>query len=425
MIKYKNIKIYFHKILNVLFSKLALTKPLLFADNMIVAPIAQCNYRCLFCEILQDDVLYGRNRYKNELTLEDIKNLTCFFSRTASISFYGGYEEPLMNRNMSKIIKFLKDEYSLKLNIVTNGSLLTQEIADTMVKYQFDSIYLSYHAFTEESYKKYMTGNMKNVDRNIEYLQNLKFSKKIKYPFITMGFAPNKHNRVDFELSIQKALDLGVDELCVNNYHGARNQLEKEDSYDYDPIAGNLILDRIYKKARDSNINIIPTNPMYWLDNSNLLQKWDDNDVDTDSFCFHPWRDFNLYPHPGKKDTLFVCVCNRLMLMEINYKEFDNLDKMYKKIWHHPLLQYMRATTNHTKNINPICKYCKNRGHKYLRNLDIEEHNKRKDKAIIAFFTDFREKYKFDAISGLEILSENPFSYNAYSEQLKNRMNDH
>jgi len=67
-----------------------------------VAPASVCNYRCLFCEIHKDNSLYP-DRAKNLMTMSDFKNYESFLSTAWGLSFYGGSEEPLLNKNITEL----------------------------------------------------------------------------------------------------------------------------------------------------------------------------------------------------------------------------------------------------------------------------------------------------------------------------------
>ena len=135
---------------------------------MRISPISICNYRCLFCEIHKDNLLFP-NRPVNIFTMKDLKNYEYFLSNAYGVEFYGGSAEPLLNPNFSDIVAYLKKNYNPKLMVNTNASVMTGKISDNFVKYGFDKILVSYHAGTKECYNYLTTcGNVDNVDRNLK-----------------------------------------------------------------------------------------------------------------------------------------------------------------------------------------------------------------------------------------------------------------
>jgi len=106
---------------------------------MYVLPTDECNYRCKYCFIensMDSDYKFSRMDKKT------LRKGVDFFAQNApknksinqEIIFYGG--EPLMNPEIVlEGIKFARRNYpEIKVNIVTNGSLMTPEIAKIIAK---------------------------------------------------------------------------------------------------------------------------------------------------------------------------------------------------------------------------------------------------------------------------------------------------
>ncbi|MCM1289582.1 MAG: viperin family antiviral radical SAM protein [Corallococcus sp.] len=83
-----------------------------------------CNYRCTYC--------FGKFPDKTELTFEQacivIDNIANYFSKNGikdgRINLAGG--EPLLYRYLDDIIEYI-NAYGIKVSVITNGSLLTEE----------------------------------------------------------------------------------------------------------------------------------------------------------------------------------------------------------------------------------------------------------------------------------------------------------
>lgn len=398
----------FNKIKNILYaihsvnkkSPIALNKPV----KIRIAPISACNYKCLFCEIHKDDLLYP-DRNLNVFTLEDMKRYEDILSSAYSLSFYGGSEEPLLNKHFGNFVTYLKDKYHIRMMVNTNASVLTKELSDIFVENGFDSILVSYHAGTKHGYKELMTGNIEKVDRNLSYLSQQK--KKWEKPVIDFNFALHKMNASEYKEIFKKSKNFGVNRVFINRYYGGRNKLQdKQVSFEYDVDKGNRLLDEIYSAANRDGIKLSPESPQYWEDTQDQV-RWDGENYNKHKLCHEPWLSLHFNPVLDDENCHYVGVCNRIELFKINYRVADISRDNFNKLWNHPVLQYMRETVN-SENINPICKFCKNYSRATLRNVKEDKYADTRDRAVKNFFEEFSLKYSDEAVDGIELLNENP-----------------
>ncbi len=385
--------------------------------RILIAPISICNYRCLFCEIHKDNLLYP-NRSKNVVDLNVIKNYESFLSSGYKLSFSGGTEEPLLNKDFGKIVRYLKQKYGIRMMVNTNASTLNRDLADTLIKYGFDSILVSYHTGSKEKYKELMTGNIDIVDDNLRYLKTQKKQNGKNKPVVNFNFALHKLNAAEYESIFEKAKSLGVSQVIVNKYYGGRNRLQdRKVSFDYDIKKGNEVLDKIYVCAAKDGIRLCPSTPQYWTKEQ---VKWDPEHFDASIKCMLPWTDLNFKPVVAEKNCHYVSVCNRINLFKIAYDKIQlKTQKQLDVLWNHPVLQYLRKTANSKEMINPICKYCKNYDTATIRNTDAQQYAEIRDKAVRDFFAEFREQYSYEEIDGLEVLTENPDLDERFQQKLK------
>lgn len=382
-----------------------------------IAPIAVCNYGCLFCEIHKDNLLYP-SRSKNVINLDHIKKYESFLSTTYTLSFYGGSEEPFLNPHIVEIVKYLKAKYNLRLVANTNASTMNKKMSDIFVKYGFDDILISYHAATKKGYLELMTGDIDKINTNIEYLQKLKQQKKKKLPVLKYNFALQKNNANEAIPIIESAKKYNINSILVSKYYGGRNMLQdKHVSYEYDIDEGNQVLDSIYEYAKENSIKLQPSIPNYWKTYEKIT--WDENNYSHDKQCLQAWNNLHFNPVLSQKNCHYIGVCNRIEIFKIDYEIFDlSSQENFDKVWNHPVLQYMRRTVN-SEDINPICKYCKNFDLAILRNTDSDMYGKVRDEAVKEFLQHCKNSLEFEDIEGLELLSENPSSDRKFQKKLE------
>jgi MoaA/NifB/PqqE/SkfB family radical SAM enzyme len=374
-----------------------------------IAPITLCNYRCLFCEIHKDNLLYP-NRTKNIMILEDIYNYDSFLSTALNLSFYGGSAEPLLNPHFGEIVVYLKNKYNMKMEVNTNASTLNNKLADIFLNYGFDDIIISYHAATKEGYKLLMTGDIARIDNNIAYITSQKRERNLDKPVLYFNFALQKLNAGESKAILDKARRLGIDSVIINRYYGGRNKLQDmEVSFDYDVESGNKILDEIYEYSRFKSITLTPEKPRYWDRRPGKIV-WNPTNIDKQITCYQPWTSLHFNPVLDEENCHYIGVCNRIELFKINYRKYKvNIQANFDNIWNHPVLQHLRATVN-TDYMNPICRFCKNSDRELMRNIDEQQYAEIRDNSVIDFFNEIRKNNIFTDIDGLELLSENPYS---------------
>lgn len=92
---------------------------------------SECNLRCKHC--FYYDYQYRFNS-QNDLPIEDLLTLSKFFVEDLNvISFTLTGGEPFLNKNIFDLIKYLKSK-NIYLNIITNATLITKEIAEELGK---------------------------------------------------------------------------------------------------------------------------------------------------------------------------------------------------------------------------------------------------------------------------------------------------
>lgn len=384
-----------------------------------IAPTAICNYRCLFCEIHKDNVLYPK-RSKNEITLEHIKNYEGVLENAHTLSFFGGSEEPLIARQFGEITAYMKQKYGTRLMVNTNAALLKGKLLDDLCKHQFDYMIVSYHAGTQDGYKAIMTGKIDKVDQNLAALRDKKAEYGVTKPVVGLNFALQRLNSDEYEAILEKAVLLKADHVIVNRYYGGRNKLQDQQvSYEYDIDAGNAVLDAIYAKGKELGVTLIPERPEYWDQRAEDVV-WDDDDIDETFKCHMPWSELHFNPVLDRANAHFVGVCNRAELFKVDYTQLNLSDsKNATNVWNHSLLQHLRKTVNQScDTMNPLCRFCKNNQREVLRNVDAEAYAARRDQAVRAFFEDYFAHHTPDPVQGLDVLTDNPHSESRFQVKL-------
>lgn len=374
-----------------------------------------CNLRCKFCEIHYVFQKYPI-QYKNFIDVEVLKKYYPLLSRMRSLAFYGATGEPLSNPFSPDVIQFLKKKNpEIYLSVNTNGLLLTDRVIKAMIETGFDDVLISIHSVSKETYQYLIGGNYERLIRNIKKLISGRDKAHRKKPQVGLTFALNKINAKDALDYPKLGKELKVDYININHYYHVRNLLSEDISFYFSPQEGNEILRRIYKKAENLSsevrkIRIIPSSPPLLPENfsKNIdLSTEYSKQILRENSCYEPFITLKFKGCVEHPNSQYITVCNRIMLLWMNYKEYD-FKNSHRDIWNHPTMLYMRSTVNKPP-YNPICKFCRNKMTPIIRCLDNTLYRKFRDGAVKEFFKEVKDRYQIPKVKGIEMLEDNPY----------------
>lgn len=159
----------------------------------------KCNLRCIHCCM---DA--GCDISENELTTEEWKQVIDKLAELdlSRVAVSGG--EPLMRKDFYEISEYLREKLHAKLELMTNGTLITEENVDRLVDL-YDGFSLSIDGVDEESCAAIRgKGTFSQIMRGIELLK----SRNVKR--ISLSFTIVRQNEDKSEEFVKFAEDLGV-----------------------------------------------------------------------------------------------------------------------------------------------------------------------------------------------------------------------
>ncbi|MFC1563021.1 radical SAM/SPASM domain-containing protein [candidate division KSB1 bacterium] len=109
--------------------------------------------------------------------------------------------EPLTDKRLPEIIRYIKEDRTAKVDLNSNGGLLTEEWGMRLIEEGVDIIKFSVDGFSEESYRKSGRGDdyeqiVENINRFIELKKRMKGCVIIIVRMIDMD--TNRHEQKDF-----------------------------------------------------------------------------------------------------------------------------------------------------------------------------------------------------------------------------------
>jgi radical SAM protein with 4Fe4S-binding SPASM domain len=150
-----------------------------------------CNLRCLHCFRAAGETM------RNELSTQEIRGIIDEFVRLKgrSLIFSGG--EPLLRKDIIEILEYAKERGVPDVHLLTNGTLITSEIARRLKKLEPISIQVSIDGSTAETHNKIRgEGSFERVINGIRRLKEAGFNQSLTLAMTIMKI--NAHEIEDF-----------------------------------------------------------------------------------------------------------------------------------------------------------------------------------------------------------------------------------
>ncbi len=179
-----------------------------------------CNQDCVFCyNHIPHNQLESNSSFKKVKTL-----LKKIYSKADvyNIVFTGG--EPLLDSRISEIVLYAKMHKSTT-TIITNGTLLNQEIIDDLLLIKNDMFQLPIHSYNRDIHDK-MTKLRGSHAKSVNAIKRIVDSKSCLAVVIVL----TKENAQHVDKTIGFILALGVKQISVDRYNiGGPNKDNRDD----------------------------------------------------------------------------------------------------------------------------------------------------------------------------------------------------
>ncbi len=157
--------------------KLADAVPLNTPFSVYLSPTSYCNFKCIYCAHSLG-ISEMKKRYdfvKETMTLDTYKkaiNQLSGFPEKIKLLSLTGHGEPLLNKNIAQMVKIAKESNTFeRVEIISNGSLLSQEMSDNLISAGLDTLKISMQGISPSKYKEICKANIdfENFMENINY----------------------------------------------------------------------------------------------------------------------------------------------------------------------------------------------------------------------------------------------------------------
>ena len=214
----------------------------------------RCNLTCSTCMRNVWDVKYGN---MSEAVFEGI--LTGLEECTEKPElFFGGYGEPLSHPKVLKLIEQAKTR-GHRVSLITNGILLTEEVANSLIDLNLDMLWVSLDGASAECYTDVRLGDsLPLILENLTHLRTLKYqrfgiSNWSGHPKLGIAFVAMQRNIHDLGEVIHMGTRLGAVEFSITNVLAHNTELLNENLYmrSLDMVAGQEIRPTVHMPLVD------------------------------------------------------------------------------------------------------------------------------------------------------------------------------
>ncbi|GJQ59908.1 MAG: radical SAM protein [Candidatus Scalindua sp. AMX11] len=264
----------------------SLVQTLLRPDRLFLSPIhmqyepsSRCNQNCLHCE-------HNKNRkYPRDATFDEFKR---FYDLLKPLYItLNGYGEPLMCRDLPRIIGYARDK-GTQVNTTTNGILL-KKYAQQLLDSELNLLNVSLDAAREETYSRIRGLKLfYKIVENIKYFNRLRMEGKAS-TLLRLSIVVQQSNLNELAEFSELSKELGADSVIF--------QLVETGFIDYrsHDAVGSMTLEKL-KRSLDKTANTLEriqlrSNITWMRQNSEML--WNHHILrnnNTSRRCWKPWH---------------------------------------------------------------------------------------------------------------------------------------
>ncbi|HOV79336.1 MAG TPA: tungsten cofactor oxidoreductase radical SAM maturase [Bacillota bacterium] len=203
--------------------------------KIYVEVTTQCNFLCITCI---------RNNWNEDIGHMEWETFEEFLNSLKGLPYletvhFGGFGEPFSHPRIFDMLEAVKS-LGLKVEIITNGSLLTDTVIKKLAGLRLDMIYVSLDGPDEAEYNEIRQGaDFNNVLGNVRKLNRIKKELGVSKPELGIEFVAMKKNFHKLPKLMRLAWEMKVRTVIVTNLLPYHETLKDEIVYDIDDT-GNL-----------------------------------------------------------------------------------------------------------------------------------------------------------------------------------------
>lgn len=191
---------------------------------LVIEPTNKCNINCIMCPTQKSYLQKGMMDYN---LFTKIINQSKSWVKVILLYFRG---EPLLNKNLYRMIQYAKKYTNARIVVSTNATLLTKEISKRLINSQLDDIIFTVDGMpSKKTFQSIKQGaNYTVVLTNIKNFLSIKIKSESKINVVakTLNLKNQKEN--EKFINIWKKLCCNVEITCFNSW---ANQVKRNDIF--------------------------------------------------------------------------------------------------------------------------------------------------------------------------------------------------
>ena len=186
-----------------------------------------CNAKCVFCP---RDEMHSRQGVMDRDLFEKVVD-ECAALGITHVRVHN-YGEPFLDRQLVEKVRYAKSKGIAEVGMISNGSLLTEDIAQGMIDAGLDAINISVDASGKETFERTRV-NLKydEVIGNVETLVSLRKASGKHHPKLILSFV-RQHNSADEQAFIAHWRGI-ADKVHVTDLHNWAGTLNERSDVRY------------------------------------------------------------------------------------------------------------------------------------------------------------------------------------------------
>jgi len=203
-------------------------RPVTQLTKVYIEPTVACNLDCITCFRNAWDQPIGR---MTDETFENIFNGLKQMDPIPSV-YFGGIGEPLFHQKTIEWIRRIKQELGVKVELITNGTTLTEKKTPELIDSGLDVLWVSLDGATPESYADVRLGaEFPVILENLRRLFKMRKGGHFPQPEIGVAFVAMKRNINDLPKIIKLGHTFGAKYYSVSNLQPATAEMQDDRLY--------------------------------------------------------------------------------------------------------------------------------------------------------------------------------------------------
>ena len=203
-------------------------RPVTQLTKVYIEPTVACNLDCITCFRNAWDQPIGK---MTEETFEHIFNGLKKMDPIPSV-YFGGIGEPLFHQKTIEWIRRIKKELGVKVELITNGTTLTEKKTRELINSGLDVLWVSLDGATPENFADVRMGaELPVILENLRRLFKMRKGGHFPQPEIGVAFVAMKRNINDLPKIIKLGHTFGAKYYSVSNIQPATEEMQKDRLY--------------------------------------------------------------------------------------------------------------------------------------------------------------------------------------------------